>query len=457
MEVPLIAPAGTEIGILSAQDQEDDTVIYALTEASALKFSLVHNQDGTYTVLARETLVYEPNQPISFTVTVTDGVNTFEETFQVAFANEAPDVDFDPAEVNEGAQGGTLLGTLPGADQDGDELKYRLSDVSQQFFTVAKNNENGSWEVRVKPGVILDYENAAHRSFSVVVDDGVNPAITETFALDLQDVNESPIVSFAPVPLKEGGRGGTVLGTLSAIDPEGDDVSYELLGDSAKLFDLVERADGRWEVVVLDGVTLDYELATHRSVAVRASDGANALDRNFALNLADLPDILRGTKGGDLLRGAAGEDILQGLSGSDKLFGMTGDDRIYGGLGNDVLSGGKGRDTFVFDTKLYSAKTNKKKNLDRIIDFDKKDDTVRLDNKVFKKLGKKGSETKPAKLIKKYFTAGESAKDKNDYLVYNKKTGVLYYDADGSGKGAAVEIAQLRKNEKVSYSDFFVL
>jgi hypothetical protein len=34
---------------------------------------------------------------------------------------------------------------------------------------------------------------------------------------------------------------------------------------------------------------------------------------------------------------------------------------------------------------------------------------------------------------------------------------VLYYDADGAGKGKAVEIAILKKNLKMTNADFFVI
>lgn len=151
---------------------------------------------------------------------------------------------------------------------------------------------------------------------------------------------------------------------------------------------------------------------------------------------------------------AAGTDALA-LTGNglaNTIVGNGGNNVIKGGAGKDTLGGGGGRDAFVFNTKL-----NKKSNLDKITDFIVKDDSIWLDNKVLTKLGKKGSENNPAKLNKAFFTIGDKAKDKNDYLVYNKKTGVLSYDADGSGKGQAVEIASLKKGLKMTAADFFVI
>src|SRR5690606_26243283 len=136
-------------------------------------------------------------------------------------------------------------------------------------------------------------------------------------------------------------------------------------------------------------------------------------------------DVFKAGAGHDRLSGNTGNDTLSGGAGNDVLMGDAGNDILWGGLGKDTLTGGAGKDIFAFDSK-----PNKKTNLDRISDFSVKDDGFWLDNKVFKKLGMKGSETKPAKLNKKFFTIGAKAKDKNDHLVYDNKKGVLFYDAD---------------------------
>ncbi|MBF9196610.1 calcium-binding protein [Microvirga terrestris] len=163
-------------------------------------------------------------------------------------------------------------------------------------------------------------------------------------------------------------------------------------------------------------------------------------------------DTLNGSGGKDILKGLLGDDILKGLAGNDDLDGGAGNDRIWGGSGIDTLRGDAGRDIFVFDTKA-----NKNTNRDKLVDFKVKDDSIWLDNKVFAKLGKSGSEQKPSQMKKDFFTIGSKAKDKNDYIVYDKTKGVLYYDADGSGKGKAVEIATLSKKLTMTYKDFFVI
>ena len=52
--------------------------------------------------------------------------------------------------------------------------------------------------------------------------------------------------------------------------------------------------------------------------------------------------------------------------------------------------------------------------------------------------------------------AGAVAQDGNDYLIFDTKGGKLYYDADGSGAGAAIQIATLKSVTALSVSDFEV-
>ncbi|MBO1911615.1 hypothetical protein J4G37_43345, partial [Microvirga sp. 3-52] len=95
------------------------------------------------------------------------------------------------------------------------------------------------------------------------------------------------------------------------------------------------------------------------------------------------------TAGGhDALYGGADNDWLYGEAGRDRLSGESGQDRLYGGADNDWLSGGSGSDVFVFDARLGTSKTDRKVNFDKIADFNVKDDTIWLDNAIFKKLGK---------------------------------------------------------------------
>jgi len=191
--------------------------------------------------------------------------------------------------------------------------------------------------------------------------------------------------------------------------------------------------------VVKNGLKLDYEQARTHKVTVEAKDDEGLVTlKTFTINLANVdPEVVNGTAASETFFGGAGRDVLNGGAGNDTLGG---------GLGNDVLTGGTGSDSFVFNTTLSGTK-----NVDTIKSFSVKDDTIRLENAIFKKLTKTGT------LSKDSFVVGDKAKDSKDYVVYNDKTGAPSYDADGSGKGGAIKIAQLDKKKNVTtITDFNV-
>ena len=154
-------------------------------------------------------------------------------------------------------------------------------------------------------------------------------------------------------------------------------------------------------------------------------------------------DWLYGGKGKDRLEGGVGNDFLYGGAGKDKLFGGAGNDRLDGGDGQDILNGGPGDDIFVFSTKLGNG------NIDRVVDFEIGTDAVWLSKAIFKKLPL-------GPLSADHFHRGSKAADKNDYVVYDAKKGLLIYDKNGSGKGGAQVVAKFDKGTDLHNSDLYV-
>jgi len=443
---------GTVVYRLVADDPEDDLVTYQLSEDSEKVFDLVDNKDGSWSVIVDRSVTgglrFGTDGHEQFTLTITHGGDSYVDTFDLSLSeNLEPEIDFAPIPVSQVTQGGTHVGTLIATDPDGHAIAYKLIE-GQDLFDLVKNAA-GHWDVFVKAGVTLDYTRAEHRVFAVIAGDGGFNEVEKTFYLTF--VNKEPALNFTPAAVAEGAQGDTVVGKLLATDPENDEMIYTLSPESAKLFALLENEQGGYDIVVRDGIVLDYEDPTHHRVSVTVSDGTHTIGGSFEIVLLDRIDTVTGTSRSDILKGGSGSDIVKGLAGNDQLYGGAGNDWLYGGLGRDTLIGDGGRNVFVFDTKPY------KTNVDVIWDYSVPNDAIWLDNKVFSKLGKSGSLTKPAALSKAFFKVGEKAKDKNDYLVYDKKTGILSYDPDGSGAKAAIDVARLKKGLALTAKEFFVI
>ncbi|WP_210490718.1 calcium-binding protein [Microvirga antarctica] len=251
----------------------------------------------------------------------------------------------------------------------------------------------------------------------------------------------------------------TIVGGVGADTMKGGDGNDTYYADN--IGDVVIDTGGV-DTVIVSGSASITNYSTIENVVVGGSggnvsgnDAANTLTGNGSANALwgfGGNDTLIGLGGNDSLNGGNDNDLLRGGDGNDALNGDAGNDTLYGGTGIDILNGGTGKDIFVFDSKL-----NNKTNLDKVVDFKPVDDTIYLENAIFTALGKKGSLSKPAKLDAAKFYVGAKAHDGDDRVIYNKKTGFLYYDKDGNGGGAQVEIAVLKNKAALTKADFLII
>ena len=144
--------------------------------------------------------------------------------------------------------------------------------------------------------------------------------------------------------------------------------------------------------------------------------------------------------------GNTGNNYLDGGAGNDSLVGGAGNDTLSGGAGNDTLDGGEGADFFRFSVAPGAG------NIDRIINYNVADDTIYLDLIVFTAFGKLGAIAAGA------FNTGSVATEADDRIIFNQSTGDLFYDADGNGRGAAVQFATIAGiTGKLSSQDFILV
>jgi serralysin len=142
-------------------------------------------------------------------------------------------------------------------------------------------------------------------------------------------------------------------------------------------------------------------------------------------------------------------DTLTGNGASQTLTGQGGADTIWGAGGTDTLWGGTGTDAFVF-REMGTA------NAERISDFASGSDKLHLDDAAFSAIGVMGNFAASDARFKA--NSSGTATETNDRVVFNTSTGQLYYDADGSGSGAAAQlIATVQAGASVASADIVVV
>jgi serralysin len=200
-------------------------------------------------------------------------------------------------------------------------------------------------------------------------------------------------------------------------------------GDDTYIVDLARASSAKYQLE--DSVT-EGSGAGNDSIVVRAADNfvaGSAPTLTLQANVENMSLALAGNNAINLTGNSANNSLV-GSSGANVLNGGAGNDTLDGGLGNDTLIGGTGKDVFVFDTALGAG------NVDTISGFVAVDDTIVLSKSIFTVLA--GEVLNPSALV-----AGLANQTAGTRIVYEAGTGALYYDADGSGTGAAIQFATI--------------
>jgi len=233
-----------------------------------------------------------------------------------------------------------------------------------------------------------------------------------------------------PMPALDGT--GSIYGTDAAENLQGSDGKNILYGGGGD--DWLDGGVGRDRLYGGTGddtYVIDDPQGTNPDVITEyAGEGTDTVISSYDYSLANLAYVenlvltgtaIRGT-GNQLDNQLTGNDLdnqLFGRDGNDTLNGGVGDDLLVGGRGFDVLIGGAGLDTFEVQLSVFGT------DFDTINGFVVADDQISLGT--YFDAG--------------FFHVGAAAADAGDRIVFNDATGVLYYDADGTGAMGQVEIA----------------
>lgn len=246
----------------------------------------------------------------------------------------------------------------------------------------------------------------------------------------------------------------TLTGSGFVVQKSGDLIVDVTAG---QLWGMSEQVvDNAGRVYSATATQLNSDIGTFFDI-IASGDWANLLSY-----LTRGSDQIIGTRNGDVLAGGGGKDLLFGNGGNDTLIGNYGDDRLSGGygadsldggvgtdslfgsVGHDVLTGGSGRDQFVFNTAVRAADS------DRITDFTRGQDQIALSAKVIGGLGAAGV------LDASHFASG-AATTADQVVLYDRTSGWVSYDSDGSGAAAAIALVQVKAGLDLQATDFLVL
>jgi Ca2+-binding RTX toxin-like protein len=323
--------------------------------------------------------------------------------------------------IHQDSATGTVLETFQAATD-------KLLSFSNDTLTITpkvKLAANTHYFVTIDTGAVKDtlgnnYIDTASYDFT-----------TQSSQTDPSAINHSPVVSpsISSLTAKEGVAFSYDANQLFS-DSDGDTLTFTANGLPSWL---TLTSGGK-----LSGTPSYTSADITNSINIFANDGHNPnVTTTLALNMTNVASIT-GTAGAD--------NLLAGL-GDDTISGAAGNDTINGGLGNDMLTGGAGADKFVFNTTLSST------NIDTITDFVHGSDKIQLARSIMTNVGVVGV------LKSADFKLSTATLDTSDRIIYNKTTGDLSYDSDGSGVGLAIKIAIIgtSSHPTLSNTDFTIV
>jgi uncharacterized protein len=216
-------------------------------------------------------------------------------------------------------------------------------------------------------------------------------------------------------------QGDTLVGIENVTGGYGND--YIIGDDGNNVLD-----GGAGDDVLVGGLGADTLLGGS------GNDTASYADNQGAVTV----NLLTGIGSGAAAQGDtySGVENVVGTAYRDTIIGDDGANILDGAGGNDVLTGGAGADVFRFGANG---------GFDRITDFLSGTDRISLSTTEF-------AHSATFDLVQG--AGAQVATTTNSTFLYDSVTGVLSYDADGTGAGAAVDIANLGSGQSLTPADF---
>ncbi len=380
--------------------------------------------------------------------------------------NTAPVIADSIVSIDENSANGTFLGNVNITDDKAiDTLNIQLIggniDVDGDGNSAFKVQfSNGAWQVVVNDQDDLDFENAPKFDLTIKATDAEGLFDESIVTVNLNDVSEGPSSldeNLVGTDKKDTLNGGD--GDDNLIGAGGNDLLKGGTGDDVLIGGMGnDTMDGGFgKDVMIGGMGNDvYSIDSLEDIIIeRAKSGTDLV--KSSLNYTLDPNIekltLIGTKDltgtgnilNNIITGNNGNNILRGEGGNDKLLGGKGNDTLIGGLGKDTLTGGTGADQFMFESKAQG--------IDRITDFNANQDKIAI-----KANGFQGG-LKAGKLLKNQFVSGgvgTVASSASHRFIYHSD-GALYFDADGNGSAAQIQIAIFNNSPSLSNSNFVII
>ncbi|MEZ6135007.1 MAG: Ig-like domain-containing protein [Pirellulaceae bacterium] len=186
--------------------------------------------------------------------------------------NQPPVAEDDTATINEDVP--TAIDVLA---NDSDPEQGSLSIVALGMPSSGSVQLNDAGEVVYTPAPNFHGSD----SFTYTISDNLGQTSSATVEVVIESVNDLPEVTPANFVVAENSPVGTLVGVIEAIDVDGDELEFSLVGEGVEAFAI----DDTGRISVLDAALLDYETHPVFDLEVVVSDAVGTSSASVQIEL----------------------------------------------------------------------------------------------------------------------------------------------------------------------------
>lgn len=268
-----LAENSTELSYtIIASDPDGDNLTYEITSGNTgSAFGIINTNQ--LSIANAAALDFETNPAFTLGIRVTDdGSGNLSDTDFISInltnVNESPVVSGGSATITQNHSSGVTLDALNFADPDADQAHtYAITDGNNSgIFSIDAN----TGQVSVANGQALSQAGEVTHALTIEVTDNGSPTASGTGTYSIAVVNNNPpTISTATLDVFENSENGTLIGTISAQDSEGDQMVFDLIaGNELGAFSLAASGELR----VANHAILDHENRMAITLSIQAQD-----------------------------------------------------------------------------------------------------------------------------------------------------------------------------------------
>ncbi len=179
-----------------------------------------------------------------------------------------------------------LVGVHTGTDPEGTALTYSIiGGNTDNAFSI----DPGTGRITVNNSAALDFETIPVFTLTIRATDMGGLSDTALVTISLTDVNEAPVAEDTEFVIPENSPEDTQVGTITASDPEGDDLVYSIIdGNTGDAFSIDPQTG---LISVNNPDMLDYETTPEFTLLVQITDNGDPAQSKVITVTVRLEDV----------------------------------------------------------------------------------------------------------------------------------------------------------------------